>query len=71
VPKTCRTLRALAVPERRYLRYPEAAAYINGTEWFVRTLVWTGKLHRAKIGKAHVIDKADLDAYMEQAKASS
>lgn len=68
---TTKTLKSAAEPQRRYLRYAEAAAYINGTEWFVRTLVWKGALHAAKIGKAHVIDRADLDTYMEHAKAGA
>ena len=45
------------------------AAYINGTEWFVRTLVWRGLIGSAIIGKRHVIDRLDLDAYMHKAKA--
>lgn len=71
--KRCRTTPSRASssePQRRYLQYAEAAQYINGTEWFVRTLYWKGEIRPSKVGKRHVFDKLDLDAYMARAKGA-
>ncbi len=55
---------------RRYFKIREAAAYIGGTEWFIRTLGWSKAIPFSKIGKSFVYDRDDLDVYMQNAKSA-
>jgi excisionase family DNA binding protein len=57
--------------ERRYLRIAEAAEYLGATPWFVRTLIWTKAIPFIPMGKRHVLDRQDLDAYIENAKVGT
>ena len=60
----CRT----AAEPRRYLRILEAAEYMNTTPWQVRTLIWSGAIPVIRIGKRNVLDRCDLDLYMQRLK---
>ena len=51
----------------RLLRIQDAADYLNATEWFVRTLVWSGFPH-LRLGKRILIDRSDLDAFIDRQK---
>lgn len=64
----CRTF---SDPNRRYFRIAEAAAYLNSTPWFIRTLIWKRAIPFITIGKRHVIDRQDLDLYVENAKTGT
>lgn len=57
--------------ERRYLRIAEAAAYLNTTPWQIRTLIWNRAIPYMAIGKRHVLDKRDLDLYVQNAKVGA
>lgn len=65
------------LPESRMLTIPQAAAYIGARPFFVRTLCWqqrrTGKggIPYIILGKRIVIDKSDLDKYIESQKAAA
>jgi hypothetical protein len=57
----------------RMLRITAAAEYIGASTWFIRTLCWRYKasgngLPHLIFGKRIVIDRADLDAYIERQK---
>jgi excisionase family DNA binding protein len=51
----------------RMLTVKQAAAYINGTVWTIRELIWSGELPVIK-RKGYLIDKADLDAWIDRTK---
>jgi excisionase family DNA binding protein len=55
----------------RLLRIPEAAAYLSTTVRAVRTLIWRREIPFVPIGKRYLIDKNDLDAYIEKAKRTA
>ena len=69
-PKPCRSAQTPGAQDSnpRLLRYDEAAAYLGATEWFVRTLVWSKQIPYVPCGKRHLLDRLDLDAYIERAK---
>lgn len=52
----------------RLLAIPDAARYLGTTIWAVRQLIWKNKLHPIKIGKRFLMDRADLDAFVEKMK---
>jgi len=52
----------------RMLRIEEAATYLGATVWFVRSLCWAHKIKFAKHGKRIVIDREELDRFIEQEK---
>ena len=53
----------------RLLRYKQAAEVLQVSERTVFTLVKTGKLMATRFGKSVRIDRHDLDAFIERAKA--
>ncbi len=67
--KRCRTLST--VEPRRYLRILEAAEYMNTTPWQVRTLIWKEAIPVIRIGKRLILDRFDLDLYMESLKSGA
>ena len=54
--------------ESRWLTIPLAAHYSNTTPWYIRSLIWEGKVAFLKAGNRYLLDKADLDAYFEGLK---
>jgi excisionase family DNA binding protein len=52
----------------RGLEMKEAAEYIGAKEWFVRRLVRRGGIPYMVFGRTYVIDKLDLDRFMEKSK---
>jgi len=66
--KRCRTI-SPPDPERRYLRIAEAAQYANTTEWQIRTLIWRKAIPFIFIGKRQILDRLDLDIYLQNQKA--
>jgi len=61
---------SIVVPhvEPRLLRIAEAATYLGATCWYVRSLIWAGGIPFLKLGKRFVIDRADLDAFINAQK---
>jgi excisionase family DNA binding protein len=54
----------------RWLSVREAATYIRGTNWFVETLCRSKQIPYKRNGKKFVIDRQDLDRYMESGKTA-
>jgi excisionase family DNA binding protein len=53
----------------RYLTVKAAAAYIGATVWCVRQLIWDRKVPFVRLGNRYVIDRVDLDTFMQSQKA--
>ena len=68
--KRCRTILPPEPSERRYLRIDEAAQYASTTEWQIRTLIWKRAIPFISIGKRHVLDRLDLDIYLQNQKVA-
>ena len=64
--KRCQSV--LPEPEHRYLRISEAADYLGATPWFIRTLIWHRAIPFIAMGKRHVLDRQDLDIYVQNQK---
>jgi excisionase family DNA binding protein len=52
----------------RYLTIKAAAAYIGATVWCVRQLIWGRKVPFVRLGNRYVIDRLDLDNFMQSQK---
>jgi hypothetical protein len=52
----------------RLLKIPEAAVYLRRSPWFVRQLIATGQLKIVGPNKPFLIDRINLDMYVDQAK---
>ena len=55
----------------RGLRIEQAAAYLNVTPWFLATLLREGKLPFVLAGKRKIVDRHDLDNWLEAQKAAA
>jgi hypothetical protein len=63
-------------PGARMLTVPAASEYLGTTQWFIRTQCWEYKkggegLPFLILGKRIVIDKADLDQFIEKQKVAA
>jgi excisionase family DNA binding protein len=56
--------------ENRLFDVTSAAHYLGTTVWCIRRLIWDKKVPSIKLGKRQLIDKADLDAFVEKLKAA-
>jgi len=54
----------------RLLTIKAAAAYLSATVWAVRTLLWQQEIRHTQIGRRILIDRADLDAFVNQRLAA-
>ena len=52
----------------RLLNIPDAAKYMGCTVWFVRTLIWGRQVQYLRFGKRYLLDRSDLDAYIDSQK---
>lgn len=52
----------------RLLSQQEAAAYLGISYWTLRDLTFRGEVPHVKIGRRILVDRLDLDAYLDQAK---
>jgi excisionase family DNA binding protein len=50
----------------RLLTIPQAAVYLAATVWAVRALLWSRKIPHVVIGKRHLIDRGDLDRFIDR-----
>jgi excisionase family DNA binding protein len=55
----------------RLLTLPQAAAYMNCALWQVRQLVWRKDIPHIKMGKRFVVDRGDLDAWIDRSLRDS
>ena len=58
----------VALYEHRWLRIEQAAEYIGVTPTFMKTLLRRREVPHATAGRRYVIDRRDLDAYLEGLK---
>ena len=56
----------VALHEHRWLRIEQAAEYIGVTPTFMKTLLRRREVPYAKAGRRYVIDRRNLDAYLER-----
>lgn len=54
--------------EPRLLSQQEAAGYLGISYWTLRDLVFRRELPFVKIGRRILIDRLDLDAYLDRSK---
>jgi excisionase family DNA binding protein len=52
------------------LTVPQAAAYLSCPIWTVRTLIWSREIPVIKPGKSYLIDRQDLDRWIDRTKAT-
>lgn len=56
--------------EKRLYDIHAAAHYLGTTIWCVRRLIWDQKIKSVRLGKRYLIDKSDLDAFVDSLKAA-
>ncbi len=54
--------------ESRGVTVQEAAAYLSTTAPAIRQLIYKRELPFTKLGKRHIIDRLDLDKFIERRK---
>jgi len=52
----------------RLLSQQEAAAYLGISYWTLRDLTFRGDLPSVRIGRRTLVDRQDLDAFLERVK---
>jgi excisionase family DNA binding protein len=50
----------------RLLTLPQAAAYCSCALWQIRQLVWAKEIPHIKMGKRFVVDRGDLDGWIDR-----
>ena len=55
----------------RLLSQHEAAAYLGISYWTLRDLTFRGEVLHVKIGRRILVDRLDLDAYLDRVKIRS
>jgi len=56
------------VPVPRLLSQQEAAIYLGISYWTLRDLIFRGEVPHVKIGRRILVDRLDLDAFLDRAK---
>jgi len=55
----------------RWLTIPQAAVYASVSIKFIRTLIWSRDLKYTKAGKRFIIDRQELDRWLEANKVTA
>jgi excisionase family DNA binding protein len=55
----------------RLLSMKDAAKYLGCAYWAVRTLLWGKQIPYIQIGRRFVIDRTDLDKWVDKQKAAA
>jgi excisionase family DNA binding protein len=55
-------------PEKRLYNVSEAACYLGRTVDALREMIWRGKLPISKDGRRVLVDKKDMDDFIERSK---
>jgi excisionase family DNA binding protein len=63
------TLPETTVSPRLY-RLPDAAKYLSTSVWELRQRIREGDIPKIKLGKRFLLDRRDLDAFIESAKVA-
>jgi len=59
----------LSAAQVRLLSLQQAACYISISYWTLRDLVWRGELPAVRVGRRILIDRQDLESFIERNKA--
>jgi len=54
----------------RLLNVKDAAKYIAGHEWYIRTLIRNRQIPYLVVGRGYAVDRTDLDRFIEKQKLS-
>lgn len=54
--------------QRLLVDIPAAARLLSTTVWAIRELLWSKQVRFVRIGRKHLIDPADLRAFIEKQK---
>jgi len=65
------TAEPITFPDQRLLRIPQVALYLGCSVWAVRDLLHRGELTKIPLGRKHLIDRLEIDAYIERVKAKA
>ncbi len=72
-PQVVKTTQGIQYPSepipKRLFSLKEASVYMSMTLWGVRQLVWKGQIPCIKAGHKILVDRLDLDAFIEKHKA--
>jgi excisionase family DNA binding protein len=56
-------------PAKHLYSIKELVKEIGATEWFWRTQIWNGKLPYIQIGRKMLIDREDIEAFIQKNKS--
>lgn len=59
---------AQSVPMKRLYSIKELVKEIGATEWFWRTQIWDGQLPYVQVGRKMLIDREDIEAFIQKNK---
>ena len=59
------------VPTKRLYSIKELVKEIGGTTWFWRTQIWDGQLPYVQVGRKMLIDRNDVEAFIQKNKFSN
>lgn len=62
---------ALNSKNKRLYSIRELSGIFGATEWFWRTQIWDGKLPCVKVGRKMLIDRRDVECFIEKHKVLS
>ena len=62
---------AQTVPMKRLYSIKELVKLIGATEWFWRSQIWDGRLPCVQIGRKILIDRNDIEAFIQKHKTEN
>ena len=71
VPDNSKPLVFPSFPNQRLLNVRQAALYLACSVWAVRDLLRRKELPKIKLGKKFLIDRVELDRYIERMKGAA
>ncbi len=60
-----KTVTPIDTPAKRLLSVVEAANYLSVSVWSIREYIWAGKLSVVRFGRRTLLDKQDLDTWID------
>jgi len=55
--------------QKRLYSIKELVSEVGGTEWFWRCQIWDGRLPFVQVGRKMLVDREDIDIFIENHKA--